>query len=287
MTKNSVIAGLGALLIAAVYGAATVAIGAESGKSATPSAVLTGHLLLTGSSTMTPLMIDIGKRFQSLHPAVQVEVQTGGSGRGISDIRAGKSDIGMVSRPLADQEADLYGVSIARDGIGIVVQRDNPVRALSRLQVADIFSGRIGNWKTVGGRNAPITVVNPSAGYGAVELFTHYFKLKYDEIKASVVSGDNAARLAAVAGDANAISYASVGESERKALAGAAIRLLIVDGVEASSKNVRSGEFPVSRPLNLVTRGRPAGLARAFIEFALSAQVIGIIQANDFVPYAD
>lgn len=287
MTKNVLRKGLGAFLIATGLLSAATVFADDSRNVQSAPASLAGRLLLSGSSTMTPLMVAIGKRFQSLHPGVQVEVVAGGSGRGISDVRAGKADIGMVSRTLSEQDADLHGVPIARDGIGVVVHRDNPVRALSNQQLTDIFCGRIGNWKSVGGRNAPITVVNPTAGYGSVELFTHYFKLRYEEIKAGVVSGDNAARLAVVTGDPNAITYVSVGESERQVKAGAPIRVLPVGGVAATSKNIRSGEFPIARPLNLVTRGRPTGLARALIEFSLSSQVTEIILANDFVPYLD
>jgi len=266
---------------------AIAAPGAVAEERPPPAPHPAGHLLLTGSSTMAPLVGDIVKRFQTLHPGVQVQVAAGGSGRGISDTRAGKNDIGMVSRPLTEQEGDLYGVPIARDGISVVVHRDNPVRHLSRQQVTAIFTGTIGNWKRVGGRDAPIAVINPKAGYSSAELFTHYFGVDYAAIKATRLAGDNPARIAAIVDDPGGISYVSVGEGERRIQAGTPIKLLPVDGVAASSKTIRSGDFPISRPLTLVTRGRPTGLARTFIEFALSSQVTDLILANDFVPYLD
>lgn len=269
-------------LCASTAGAET---GPVSGSNA-PSA-LSGRLLLTGSSTMAPLMVDIGKRFQSRHRGVQVEVQTGGSGRGISDARDGKADIGMASRALTDKEADLYGVPIARDGICLIVHRDNPVRSLSNQQIVNIFSGNITRWDKVGGQAAPIAVINPKPSYSSAELFIHYFNIKYEDIKASRQTGDNAVRIADLANDPNGITYVSVGEAERKMQAGMPIRLLALDGVPASSKNIRNGNFPISRPLTLVTRSTPSGLARAFIEFALSSQVTDLVQANDFVPYLD
>lgn len=250
-------------------------------------AALSGRLLLTGSSTMAPLMVDIGKRFQNLHRGVQVEVQTGGSGRGISDTREGKADIGMASRALTDKEADLYGVPIARDGICLIVHRDNPVRSLSNRQVIDIFSGSISRWDKVGGPNQPIEVFNPKPSYSSAELFTQYFNLKYENIKASRQTGDNAVRIAEIANDPNGITYVSVGEAERKMQAGMPIRLLALDGVPASSKNIRNGNFPISRPLTLVTKNTPSGLVRAFIEFSLSPQVTDLVLAKDFVPYLD
>ncbi|WP_198019587.1 phosphate ABC transporter substrate-binding protein [Pseudogulbenkiania sp. MAI-1] len=265
------------------------AAGAETGPTpmSTAPAALSGRLLLTGSSTMAPLMMDIGKRFQSLHHGVQVEVQTGGSGRGISDAREGKADIGMASRALSDKEADLYGVPIARDGICLIVHRDNLVRSLSNRQIVGIFTGRITRWDKLGGRNQPITVLNPKPSYSSAELFSQYFNLKYEDIKASRQTGDNAVRIAEIANDPNGISYTSVGEAERKMQAGVPIRLLALDGVPATSKNIRNGNFPISRPLTLVTKTTPSGLTRTFIEFALSPQVTDLVQANDFVPYLD
>lgn len=246
-----------------------------------------GRLLLTGSSTMTPLMTEIGRRFEGLHPGVKVEVQSGGSGRGIADIRQGKTDIGMVSHALTDKEDDLYGFPIARDGVCLIVHRENPIRTLSDRQVVDIYTGRIANWRKVGGRDAPVVVLNAREGYGSVDLFTGYFKLKYESIKARQIVGDNRNRIRAVSDNPNAIVYVSVGEAERKAEAGAPIKLLPVGGVAATSGNIRSGNFPISRPLTLVTKSLPTGLAKEFIEFSLSSQVSDIILTHDFVPYRD
>lgn len=246
-----------------------------------------GRLLLTGSSTMTPLMREICKRFEALHPGVRLEVQAGGSGRGIADILQGKADIGMVSHALTDKEGELYGFPIARDGICLILHRDNPVRALSDRQVVDIYTGRIANWQKVGGRAAPITVLNAKKGYGSVDLFTRYFNLPYDAIKAKQLVGDNPSRISAISDNPNAIAYVSVGEAERKAQTGAPIKLLPVGGVAATSRNIRNGNFPISRPLTLVTRNLPTGLAKEFIEFSLSSQVSDLILAYDFVPYQD
>ncbi|MBI1920883.1 MAG: phosphate ABC transporter substrate-binding protein [Geobacter sp.] len=246
-----------------------------------------GKLLFTGSSTMTPLMREIAKRFEAIHPNARIEVQAGGSGRGIADVRQGRADIGMASRPLTDAEQDLFGFAIARDGVCIIIHRDNPVKSLASRQVIDIFTGKTTNWKKVGGRDATITVLNATSGYSSAELFTHHFKINHSEIKAHQTVGDNPARIKAVSENPNAIVYVSVGEAERKAQGGAPIRLLPVDGVAATSRNVRSGNFPISRPLLLVTKSLPKGLAKAFIEFSLSPQVADLIMAHDFVPYTD
>lgn len=245
------------------------------------------RLLLTGSTTMAPLMTEVAKRFQTLHPGIQIEVQMGGSGKGISDVRQGKADIGMVSRALGESERDLAGMPVARDGVAVIVHKDNPVNVLSDRQLLDIYSGKIANWRQVGGRDAPMHILAGPPEGGSSELFSHYLQLPYDRIKADRRVGPNAERITAVAADPDALIWVSVGEAERKARDGVPIKLLAVGGVLASSKSVRSGNYPISRPLTLVTRGSPAGAARAFIEYCVSSQVTDLVLAFDFVPYLD
>lgn len=245
------------------------------------------RLLLTGSTTMAPLMMEVARRFQTLHPAIQIEVQMGGSGRGVSDTRQGKADIGMVSRALGETERDLYGISIARDGVAVIVHKDNPVTSLSDRQLLDIYSGKIANWRQVGGRDAPMQVLAAPLEGGSSELISQYLRIPYDQIKAQRRIAANADRIAAVSADPHAIIWTSVGEAEREVRVGVPIKLLAVGGVAASSKNVRSGDYPLSRPLTLVSRGTPTGAARVFIEFCASSQVTDLVSAFDFVPYLD
>ncbi|MFQ5501529.1 MAG: phosphate ABC transporter substrate-binding protein [Phycisphaerae bacterium] len=243
-----------------------------------------GKLVLTGSSTVAPLAAEIGKRFESLHPGVRVNVQTGGSSRGIADARSGLADIGMVSRALKDAEQDLHPHTIARDGICVIVHRDNPILSLSREQVIAIYTGGIQNWKQVSGTDAPITVVNKAEGRSTLELFLHYFSLKNSQIHPDVVIGDNEQGIKTVSGNPNAIGYVSIGTAEYDATKGVPIKLLPMQGVAASIDSVRNTTYPLSRPLNLVTRNNPTGLAKEFIDFARSAQVHDIIKEQYFVP---
>lgn len=289
MAKNGIKIAIFVLSLATILGvngAATFAQG-KTNRAENTSGELIGKLLLTGSSTMAPLMTEVGKRFQALHPRVRVEVQAGGSGRGIQDARLEKAEIGMVSRAMTDMENDLYGFPIARDGVGVILHKDNPVDALTEQEVVNIFTGKIANWKLVGGQDVLIVVVNPTVAYSSVEIFTHYFKIKYAEINAHQVVSDNSTRIEAVSEKPNAITYVSVGEAERKSLAGAPIKLLSVGGVAATSKNISSGDYPLSRPLTLVCKDLPKGLKKAFIEFSLSSQVADLIVAHDFVAYQD
>lgn len=241
-------------------------------------------LVLTGSSTVAPLAAEIGKRFEKANPGVRVDVQTGGSSRGISDARSGLADIGMASRALKAEEQDLKSFAIALDGVGLIVHKDNPIKTLTDQQVIDIYTGKITNWKEVGGKDSRITVVNKAEGRSTLELFLHYYKLKNSDIKAHVVIGDNQQGIKTVAGNAGAIGYVSIGTAEFDAGNGVPIKLLPLNGIPASVENVRNGSFPLSRPLNLVTKTAPQGLAKRFIEFAQSKAVDDIVEAQYFVP---
>ncbi|MEA5507352.1 phosphate ABC transporter substrate-binding protein [Halotia wernerae UHCC 0503] len=245
---------------------------------------LQGKLVLTGSSTVAPLAAEIGKRFESEHPNVRVDVQTGGSSRGIADARTGVANIGMVSRTLKDEEKDLQAFSIARDGIGIILHKENPVKSLTNQQVIDIYNGKINNWQQVSGKNAPITVVNKAEGRSTLELFLSYFKLKNSDIKSSVIIGDNQQGIKTVAGNPNAIGYVSIGTAEYSINNSVPIKLLPLNKIAATTENIQNGTFPLSRPLNLVTKTQPQGLDKVFIEFAESAKVHDIVKKQDFVP---
>lgn len=242
------------------------------------------RLVLTGSSTIAPLAAEIGKRFEQRNPGVRVDVQSGGSSRGVADARSGLADIGMASRAANAQETDLAFFTIARDGVGVIVHRSNPVQSLTDEQIAAIYTGKITDWSAVGGKAGRIVVVNKAEGRSTLELFLGYFKLKNSDIKAHVVIGDNQQGVKTVAGNPNAIGYVSIGSAEYEAGNATPIELLPMGGVAASIETVRGGAFPLARPLNLVTRTEPAGLAKTFIDFARSKDVHDLIEAQFFVP---
>jgi phosphate transport system substrate-binding protein len=246
-----------------------------------------GKLVISGSSAMAPLMTAIARRFVLANPGVRIDVLTVGTGQGIDDVRQGKADIGMASRAMRDNESDLFSYAIARDGVCLIVHKDNPVRGLTNVQVLEIYTGKIDNWSKVGGKDARITPINSMKAVGTVELFTQYFGIRYADIKAASPPLTYAERLKAVTRNPNAIAYMSVGAAQRELEAGVPIKLLPIDGVAATTKNIRTGDFPVSRPLLLITHALPRGLARDFISFSLSSQITDLVAQHEFVPYLD
>ncbi len=264
-----------------------VAFSVLLGGACSPAGEVTDRIVLTGSSTIAPLMGEIAKRFEERHPGVRVDVQSGGSSRGIADVRRDLADIGMVSRDLKPDEQDLHSFTIARDGVGIIVHRQNPISALSDEQIVAIFTGRITNWQEVGGAAAEITVVTKAEGRSTLELFLTYFHLASSDIQADVVIGDNEQGVKTVAGNPHAIGYVSIGTAEYDAEQGVAIKLLPLGGVAATIENVRLGSFPLTRPLNLVTQSAPRAIVDTFLAFTRSPEVHDLIQEQYFVPLAE
>ncbi len=245
---------------------------------------LQGKLVLTGSSTVAPLVSEIAKRYEAEHSGVRIDVQTGGSSRGVADARQGVADIGMVSRSLKDNEKDLQAFTIAKDGISVILNSANPIKSLTDKQIVDIYTDKINNWKQIGGQDAPITIVNKAEGRSTLELFASHFKLEPKNIKADVVIGDNEQGIKTVAGNPNAIGYVSIGSGEYAASQKTPVKLLPVEGITASMANVANSTFPISRPLNLVTKATPTELSKDFIDFARSGQVQDIVKEQYFVP---
>ena len=233
---------------------------------------------------MAPLVADIAKRFEERHPGIRVDVQTGGSSRGIKEARSGVADIGMASRAVGAKEQDLIGIPVARDGISMILNVSNPIPSLSQEEIIAIYTGKITNWKSVGGPDAKIVVVNKAEGRATLELFLDFFRLKIDAIKADVVIGENEQAIKTVAGNLHAIAYVSIGTAEYDATHGIPIKLLPLNDILPSMASLKSGSFPLARPLTLVTNQSPSPLARRFLDFARSSEVHDLIAKHYFTP---
>ncbi|MEM1203509.1 MAG: phosphate ABC transporter substrate-binding protein [Acidobacteriota bacterium] len=244
----------------------------------------TVKLVVTGSSTVAPLVSDLAKAFEKKHDNARVDVQTGGSSRGMSDARRGLADIGMVSRSPKEGEDDLRWHPIANDGLAIIVHADNPVGALSSEQVEKIYRGDIESWHSVGGNDAPITVVNKAEGRSTLEIFLGHFGFESADVEADVVIGDNQQGIKTVSGNPDAIAYVSIGTAEFETSEGTPIKLLTLDSVVPSTAAVRDGTYPISRTLHLVTADEPEGWVAAFVDYCRSTEAHPLVEGQYFVP---
>jgi len=249
-----------------------------------------GKLVLTGSSTIAPLVQQMATRFEVVHPGVRIDVQTGGSSRGIRDAQTGAADLGMSSRKLKADELELVETTVvAWDGVAFVVHLDNGIDQLSVQQLRDIYTGKIQSWDQVGGSKERIVVSNRASGRSELDLVSDYLKLKPGDIEADVVDGETQQSLKTVINNKKAITYTSVGAAQDAIDRGEKIKLLPLGNVSASPATVQSGEFPLARPLILISKIDASGnsdkaeLIEAFLKFATSADVADEIAGLGFV----
>lgn len=242
-------------------------------------------LLATGSSTVAPLVAALAKRYESQHPNVRIDVQTGGSSRGVADATRGVVDFGMASRALKASESALHVTTIANDGVTVILHKSNPVKEISGDDLRAIYRGDIKDWGKLGGKaGEEIVVVNKAAGRSTLELFAHYLGVKEGSMYADIIIGDNQQGIKTVGGNPNAVGYVSIGAAREAAASGTPIKVLPIDGIEATLEAVANGTFPISRPLNVVTKEEPAGEVAAFLKFARDPAQNDIVNSLSYVP---
>jgi phosphate transport system substrate-binding protein len=242
------------------------------------------NLVLSGSRTMGPLLREVGKRFSAQHGDVHINVEDIPGDRAVADTRQGLADIGMLGRQLRPDESSLHGFAVARDGLAIIVHRDNPVQSLSEGQIVGLFSGLYANWKEVGGIDRPVKLAGQAEGRAAREVFLDHFGLpRTIPLRADSAVASIEQVIHAVATRPAAIGYVCFAPAE-KAAAKRLIRILPLGGVRPTYENVLSGRYALVRPLQLLTRESPQGLIREFIDFAHTAEVSGLIKEYGFAP---
>ena len=242
-------------------------------------------IVVSGSSTVHPLVTDIARRFERVNPGIRIEVHSGGSGRGIADLRGDATDIAMVSRPLAENERDLFAFPLCRDGAVIVVHRSNPLQRLSSRQLAELLTGGITDWKQLGARAGPVRLAWRSEGQAIPDLLLQHLKLKPEQIRSHATFFENSDAVKFAASDRDAITVAAFGVAERTARSGAAVKLLAYEGVTPTVQTVRDHTYALSRPLLLVTRSVPTGAPKRFIDYAVSRAVNDLHEKHGFVAY--
>ena len=252
-----------------------------------------GQLTIKGSDTMVHLVTAWAEAYMDAHPDAQISVTGGGSGTGIAAMLNRTTDLCMASRKVKEKEikqakaagVTFHEVVVARDGIAVVVHPDNPVDELTMDQLRQIFNGTLNNWKQVGGPDQPIQVLSRESNSGTYVFFNEHVLKKDDFGREVRLMPSNAAIVQAVSQDRWSIGYVGLGYAE-----GAPVKIIHVKasaeapGVRPGLATVRDGSYPISRPLHLYSNGRPKGLAKAFIDFALSPDGQRIVKETGYIP---
>jgi phosphate transport system substrate-binding protein len=232
---------------------------------------------VVGSTSIQPFAEMLAQELHKKAPEVSIDVQGGGSTAGVQALANGIAEIGMCSRSLSAEEAASYkGIVIARDGLAVVVNPSNPLGGLTRRQIQDLFSGRIANWKDLGGSDLPVRPITREEGSGTREAFTKLVMGKVRVTRSALVQESNGAVRELVRNDPGAVGYMSLG------LVGD-LKCLSIDGVAPSAETVASGQYPLVRPFLFLVKGACRPEAQRFIDFVLSPQGQRLLESEGLV----
>lgn len=251
--------------------------GTDSKKEETSKTVSTD-----GSTSMEKVIGFLSEAYMEEHGDIKVTYNPTGSSAGIQAVSEGRCDIGLASRDLKeDEEADLTATVVAIDGIGIIVNPDNPVADLTVEQVGKIYTGEIANWKEVGGKDAPIVCIGREAASGTRDGFEEVTGTK-DNCKYSQELTSTGDVVQTVSGNPNAIGYASVASLNDT------VKAISIEGVAPATDTIQSGQYKIQRNFVLVTK-KDASLSQSaqdFYDFATSGQADDLITKAGAVPVA-
>ena len=265
----------------------------------TPSTI-SGNITIKGSDTMVNLGARWAEEFMKDYPKVSISVTGGGSGTGIAALINKTTDICQASRKMTTDEianAQKNGLEpvetvVALDGLSVVVNPSNTISQLTFQQLSDIYTGKIANWKDVGGKDASIVALSRDTNSGTHVFFKEHVvqmaglptqdkKLEYGSKVLMMPSSKTG--VTEVAQNSNAIFYVGMGYVT------AQVKVINVKRTEAdpavapSVQGVRDGSYPISRPLQLYTNGQPQGATKTYIDWVLGPEGQQIVTELDFV----
>ena len=226
--------------------------------SACKSSFRQNEIVIAGSTSIQPFADEWAELFMEKNPKVTINVQGGGSSGGIMAVKEGTAQIGMSSRELKDDEKDLIEITVAYDGLAIIVHPANPIDNLSLEQVRSIFAGQITNWKVLNGNDKAITVVVREEGSGTRGAFQE------------MVMGSR--RIS------NSIGFISLGLVDHR------VKAIALDGLQPSEEAIIQGHYHLRRPFLFLVREAPRGLIKEFIDFVLSADIQSRLPTEGLIP---
>lgn len=233
-----------------------------------------GTVSTDGSTSMEKVVGILSESYQNEHSGVTVTYNPTGSGSGIQAVQEDRCDIGLASRALKDEEKEqgLEETVVAYDGIAVIVNPENPVKDLNLKQIADIYTGKITNWKEVGGNDEEIVLIGREAGSGTRDGFESITGVEdlcmYRQELTS--TGDV---ISSVSGNPSAIGYASL------AAVNDSVKVLSVGEVLPSEETVKDGTYVVQRPFMLITKNNKelTETAQHFFDYMLSDEAAPLI----------
>ncbi len=269
----------------------TVAVTPSPALSPAPSGTyavqqIPGKLRVTGSTTVLPIAQMEADAYMEKNLRADIQVSGGGSSVGVQAIGEGTADTGMSSREISDTEKAKYPglvpMDIATDAVVLIVHPSNPVTALTLDQVRGLYNGTFQGWDSVGGTLTFPVIIGRDSASGTRVYFSEAV-MKNEKYRPDMREmNSNGAVAQAVAQTPAAIGYVGLGfiDSTVKAVE------IYSNGqpVAPTIATVLAHQYPISRPLYMITKGQPSGLAKDYIDFILSSEGQKIVQDQGFVP---
>lgn len=247
---------------------------------------------IKGSDTMVIMNARLAEAFMARNPGTTIQVTGGGSGVGLAALINGTTDIAASSRPIRTSETNSlksrfatlgHAVPIARDGLSVYLHASNPIKELTLQQIREVYTGRITNWNQLGGPNAPIILYSRENSSGTYIYFRDVVLLGKDFSPRAQTLQGTAAVVNAVSKDPNGIGYG--GAAYAKGIKFAAVKKDAASPAYLPTlENVRGGQYPISRFLYLYLRAKPSGVARQFIDWALTAEGQALVSKVGYFP---
>lgn len=259
----------------------TVILTGCGGKGQAPAgqnaAELSGKITAVGSTALLPLVEEASKQFMGKNSKVQVNVQGGGSGTGLSQVFSGAADIGnsdiFAEEKSGIDTAKLVDNKVCVVGIAAVINPKIPVDSLSKGQLTDIFTGKISNWKEVGGPDQKIIVINRAKGSGTRATFKAFALDGKEETTGGMEIDSSGQVKKTVSETPGAISYLALSYLDNTT------KSIKLDGVEPNEENIKNGKYPVWAYEHMYTLGQPAAHIKAFLDYMMTDEV-----QNSLVP---
>ncbi len=287
-TKEQYVMAMGLLACAA-----TLVFACLAGGSAQAAGSKRG-LTIKGSDTMVHLVSVWAEEFMKMDPNTDVAVTGGGSGTGIAALINGTTEICASSREMKDKEKqqardkgiETKEVVVARDGIAVVVNPNNPVKELDMQQLAQIFTGAYTRWNQVGGASGQILVFSRESSSGTYTFFQEHVLKNKDYAPQTKLMAATSAIIESVSTDKGAIGYVGLGYA---LAAKDTVKIVAVKAdanspaVLPSEATVISGQYPIARPLYLYVSAKAPANVNAFVDFCLSAAGQAIVREAGYV----
>jgi len=265
--KKKIVLAMSALMVSAamlVTGCGGGQGSAENDKAA--ASEISGKISASGSTALLPLLKPAQEEFQNKHGQVTVNIAGGGSFTGMNQVAEGAVDIGNsdVNLPPEYQDKGLVDHKVVVEPFVFIVDKANPIDNLTRQQVVDILTGKITNWKEVGGTDQKITLIHRSKSSGSRATISDVVLKGANFTDDAVIQDSNGAVRTAIAGTPGSIGYVDAPYAD------ASVKTLKFDGVEFTAQNIIDGRYPIYGYGHMYTKGEPTGAVKAFLDYVMS-----------------